>query len=158
MLISLILADVLILAMSHVVTVQNLLGRGSLFGPIGCQVYGSISTFAALVEIWTLSLVSIERAQAIIYPMDMQKRFSSLQVNRYSRDICGHIQLYSVMYIQSRSVTFSQVQSRSVTVSHGQSRSVTVNHGQSRSVIVSHGQSRSVMFTHCQLWSVTVSQ
>ena len=80
LLISLTVSDFFILVTSHVVTVQNLLGDGLLFGMIGCQIYGSLSTFSALVEIWTLTLVSIDRAQAIINPIDMQKRISSFQV------------------------------------------------------------------------------
>lgn len=36
---------------------------------------------AALAEIWTLTIVSIDRAQAIFHPIDTLKRMSSAQVS-----------------------------------------------------------------------------
>ena len=35
---------------------------------------------AAFAEIWTLTIVSIDRAQAIFHPIDTKKRMSSAQV------------------------------------------------------------------------------
>ena len=46
----------------------------------GCQVYGFVSTVAALAEIWSLAAVSCDRLQAILYPLDKHKRITKLQV------------------------------------------------------------------------------
>ena len=46
----------------------------------GCQLYGFVSTVAALAEIWSLAAVSCDRLQAILYPLDKHKRITKLQV------------------------------------------------------------------------------
>ena len=77
---SLSVADFLILSMVHLIMIQNALQRGPIFGNIGCKVYATVSSVAALAEIWTLTLVSIDRCQAIFHPLETKKRMSSVQV------------------------------------------------------------------------------
>lgn len=45
---------------------------------------------AALAEIWTLTIVSVDRAQAIFHPIDTKKRMSSAQVSTYKTTILVH--------------------------------------------------------------------
>ena len=67
--------------MCHFLSLQNLVGRqGSILGKTGCQIYGVISTFASLAEIWTLVLISVDRKDAIAHPLAFSKRISSHQV------------------------------------------------------------------------------
>ena len=47
---------------------------------IGCKVYAFITSTAALAEIWTLTLVSVDRCQAIFNPLETKKRMTSVQV------------------------------------------------------------------------------
>ena len=47
---------------------------------IGCKVYAFITSTAALAEIWTLTLVSVDRCQAIFHPLETKKRMTSVQV------------------------------------------------------------------------------
>lgn len=87
LLISLSVADFLILSMCQLVNVQNLVSLGPIFGTFGCKIYGTLSSMAALAEIWTLTIVSIDRAQAIFHPIDTKKRMSSAQVSTYKTTI-----------------------------------------------------------------------
>lgn len=72
------MADFIILSMVHVIILQNVLGP--FLGGLGCKIYGFVASTAALAEIWTLSLVSIDRCQAIFHPLEARKRMSSVQV------------------------------------------------------------------------------
>ena len=80
LLVSLSVADFLILSMCQLVNVQNLVSLGPIFGTFGCKIYGTISSMAALAEIWTLTIVSVDRAQAIFHPIETKKRMRSGQV------------------------------------------------------------------------------
>ena len=92
LLISLSVADFLILSMCQLVNVQNLSGLGPILGSLGCKIYGTISSMAAFAEIWTLTIVSIDRAQAIFHPIDTKKRMSSAQVLEIHLEIHFKIQ------------------------------------------------------------------
>ena len=82
LIVNLTLADFILLSMCHFVTLQNVLGPtlGIWFGVIGCKFYGFVTSIAALTEIWTLTLVSVDRCQAIFYPLETKKRMTSVQV------------------------------------------------------------------------------
>ena len=80
------MADFMLLSMCHMVSLQNVLGpmMGLWFGPIACKVYGLIASTAALAEIWTLTMISVDRCQAIFHPLETKKRMTSIQVrNNY---------------------------------------------------------------------------
>ena len=46
----------------------------------GCQLYGFFGTTGALAEIWSLCAITLDRAQAIIHPLDTNKRLNTSQV------------------------------------------------------------------------------
>ena len=46
----------------------------------GCQIYGFTATISSLAEIWSLTAVSVDRLQAIMNPLNAQKRISKSQV------------------------------------------------------------------------------
>ena len=46
----------------------------------GCQIYGFTATISSLAEIWSLTAVSVDRLQAILNPLNAQKRISKSQV------------------------------------------------------------------------------
>lgn len=83
---SLTVADFIILSMCYCLLAQNVSPgeSGSVFGVVGCKIYGCISTIAALAEIWTLTLVSVDRFQAIFHPLETKKRMSSVKVSSIS--------------------------------------------------------------------------
>ena len=80
LLISLTLADFLLLFMCHSLTIQNVTGRGPVLGTIGCDIYGTVASIAALAEIWSLALISIDRFQAIFHPLENEKRMNAAEV------------------------------------------------------------------------------
>ena len=80
LLISLTLADFLLLFMCHSLTIQNVTGSGPFLGTIGCDIYGTVASIAALAEIWSLALISIDRFQAIFHPLENEKRMKTAEV------------------------------------------------------------------------------
>lgn len=83
LLISLTLADFLLLFMCHSLTIQNVTGSGPFLGTIGCDIYGTVASIAALAEIWSLALISIDRFQAIFHPLENEKRMKTAEVHKY---------------------------------------------------------------------------
>ena len=81
LLISLTTADFMLLSMCHSLFIQNLTGSGPIFGTVGCDIYGTIASISALAEIWTLTLISIDRFQAIFHPLETEKRMKGARVS-----------------------------------------------------------------------------
>ena len=50
-------------------------------GKIGCDIYGGLASIAALAEIWSLTLISIDRFQAIFHPLETEKRMTAVRVS-----------------------------------------------------------------------------
>jgi len=98
LIVNLTVADFMLLFMCHFVSLQNVLGPmlGIWFGAIGCKVYAFITSTAALAEIWTLTLVSVDRCQAIFHPLETKKRMTSVQVHRYLAVIWTTATLFSI--------------------------------------------------------------
>jgi len=46
----------------------------------GCEVYGFWGTLGALGEIWSLSAITYDRYQSILYPLNTSKRLGTNQV------------------------------------------------------------------------------
>ena len=80
LLISLTAADFLLLFMCHSLTIQNITGSGPFLGTLGCDIYGTVASIAALAEIWSLALISIDRFQAIFHPLENEKRMNAAEV------------------------------------------------------------------------------
>ena len=79
LLISLLVADFILLGACYPGVYQ--IWRGApIFGILGCNAYGFVSSVAALAEIWSLSAVSFDRLQAIYHPLDAGRRIKTSQV------------------------------------------------------------------------------
>jgi hypothetical protein len=52
-----------------------------LFFFLGCQLYGFFGTAGALAEIWSLCAITLDRSQAILHPLDTNKRLNTSQVS-----------------------------------------------------------------------------
>ena len=50
-------------------------------GTVGCDIYGTIASISALAEIWTLTLISMDRFQAIFHPLETEKRMKGARVS-----------------------------------------------------------------------------
>ena len=48
---------------------------------LGCKMYGFVSSTAALAEIWSLSAISYDRLNTIMYPLNRAKRLKKYQVS-----------------------------------------------------------------------------
>ena len=51
-----------------------------LIALLGCKMYGFVSSTAALAEIWSLSAISYDRLNTIMYPLNRAKRLKKYQV------------------------------------------------------------------------------
>ncbi|TRY79117.1 hypothetical protein TCAL_09904 [Tigriopus californicus] len=77
--ISLILADFLMMTKTWLLVVNAFAG-GPILGTTGCIAFASLGTQAGLVQIWTITIISLDRANAIHYPIVKSKRFTHIQV------------------------------------------------------------------------------
>ncbi|TRY67584.1 hypothetical protein TCAL_08042 [Tigriopus californicus] len=75
LLMSLTMADFVLLSGGHLIVIQSFAGF-PILGKLGCRICGFVGTVGALAEIWSLTAIAVDRLKAIYHPLQKKKRLN----------------------------------------------------------------------------------
>ncbi|XP_059081871.1 rhodopsin, GQ-coupled-like [Tigriopus californicus] len=79
LLMSLTMADFVLLSGGHLIVIQSFAGF-PILGKLGCRICGFVGTVGALAEIWSLTAIAVDRLKAIYHPLQKKKRLNKKEV------------------------------------------------------------------------------